>query len=120
MLKVLGTGEDFVEIFLGLKGPIMTDITAFEVLIVDFSKSKELVTRFPYQSNMMPQKIFGLNPLSRYDINVRLIYLKNSKGTRIPNQQFRTLQCSKYSSLHRVPVVLLQQFVSIKLRHYLD
>ena len=85
-----------VDIVLGVKGSIMSDILAYETTLVDFTTSENIIAQFVFNSTGEVKRISQLKPFTKYNINVRFIYSDGTKGARIPNQQFRTRECSKF------------------------
>eukprot|EP00794_Sanderia_malayensis_P007942 gene7942-8797_t len=107
VLKILKIKDESVEIELGLQGALMTDITGYEVSLVDFTSSDEIIKTYPLNASSSPLIIQGLKPFTKYNINVCLVYSKSHRGSRIPNQQFRTMDCKPKKSP-----------VSLAMKHY--
>ena len=96
VLKIIKVGVFAVDIALGVKGKIMSDIVAYEVTLIEFATSKKIDVKFGFNSTDEMKQIKNLKSFRKYNINVRFNYLDGSKGARIPNQQFRTRECRKF------------------------
>ena len=100
-LKIQKVGEDYVYISLGVTGSIKSDIVAYEVTLVDFATSEKIQEKYDFINATLGRKrIKNLKPFTKYNINVRFNYMDKSRGAAIPNQQFRTRECSKFSVVH--------------------
>ena len=95
-------GVSTVDIILGVKGSIMSDILEYEATLVDFATSKKIIVQFAFNSTGKVNRIGKLKPFTKYSVNIRFKYSDGTKGARIPNQQFRTKECSKSFSHSKV------------------
>ena len=66
--------------------------------LVDFTTSEKKQQKYDFiNATLSKKRIDHLKPFTKYDINVRFNYMDRTKGAAIPNQQFRTRECSKFA-----------------------